>query len=296
MNVVRLFRWGSKLAPLLPENLGNLLCDLIGWLVYFLLPARRKLVLCNLAHVLGDRSLAERKRTARRIFQTNIRNYYDLLRAYKIPPEKLGQMVKVRGIPEMKVISAQHGNHGIIAYSAHIGSFSLGAQVAGYNDIEFYLLVEPVKPPELFDIIRKLRASDSRAHTISVSSMEVREIFRALKVKDSVVCMAVDRDVTGGGVPLTFFDAKANLPTGTAEIALRTKALLVPVHVYKVGKLYRIDFWYDKAFVAESTGDKAADVERVSYQMLTEIETMIRKTPDQWVAPLQPIWDDCKQG
>ncbi len=295
MKTYRLFVWGSKIAPLLPEALGNAICDLIGLLVYYLAPVRRKIVLCNLAHALPDYPLPKRRWIARHIFQTSIRNYYDLLRAYKIPKAKLDQKVIVTGIPEMKALSAQNGYKGMLVYSGHLGSFSLCPQVASYNEVDFYLAVEPVKPPELFELTRRFREIDPRVHTVSVGSVEVRELFRALKQPEALVCLAIDRDVTGGGSRLNFFGSPATLPLGAAEIALRTKALLVPIHVYKKDKHYRIDFWHEKAFVAESTGDKAADIQRTAQRMLEQVEAIIRKTPEQWVV-LQPIWDDCGEG
>lgn len=293
MTIYRFFLLGSKLAPLLPPALGNGLCNMVGLLVYLLAPKRRRVLLCNLSHILAHQSLAERKRIARLIFQCNMRRYYDLLRTHKIPLSKLAQMVTVTGTTQMKALAAQNGNKGIILVSGHVGSFSLGPQVSTANDVTFYLLVEPIKPPELFELVRKLRSVDSRARTISVSSSEMRQIFRVLKEPDSLLCFALDRDVIGNGTPLTFFGAKAKLPTGAAEIALRTGALVVPLHVYDYGQNYYIDFLHERAFVAQSTGDKAADVERVAEQMLTEVEKIILATPEQWVA-LQPIWPDCE--
>ncbi len=295
MNKVRVFEWGAKITPLLPTWLGNSLCALIGTLMYLFATTKRQAVLDNLSHVLPDHPLSNRKRIARRIMQSSMRNYYDLLRTYKIPPDKLGKMVEVRGIPEMKAVTARNGGGGTLVYSGHLGSFSLSAQVASYNDVDFFLVVEPIKPPELFEVTRHLREVDRRTHTISIATMEVREIFRSLKVEDSMTCMAIDRDVTGQGTPLTFFGAKANLPTGVAEIALRTKATVMPIHVYRKGKQYHIDLWYEQAFVAESTGDKTADVARISQQMLAQVEKMILKTPDQW-AVLQPIWGSGGEG
>ncbi|HEX2915432.1 MAG TPA: hypothetical protein VH186_32030 [Chloroflexia bacterium] len=291
MNAYRLFLWGSKVAPLVPDWLGNALSDLIGLAIYFAIPTKRRSVLSNLAHVLSDRSPAERKRVARGVFRYNIRNYYDLLRAYKIPPAKLAQQVKLHGLEETFELSAKNGNKGVIVYAGHIGSFSLVSQVATANNLDFYLLVEPVKPPELFELVRKLREVDPRTKNISVSSLEIRQIFRALKQPRTLVCFAIDRDVTDSGSPLNFCDAQAILPTGGAEIALRTGALLVPIHVYKEGHYYHGRLYHERAFVAQSTGDKEADVKRVSEQMLAEVANHIRTTPEQWVV-LQPIWND----
>lgn len=292
MTAYRFFLWGSKIAPRLPERLTFLLCDLGGLLFYLFAPSKRKVVLCNLSHALADKPLKERKRVARKIFQNHLRNYYDLLRAHKIPHERLGRMVEVRRLDEVLEKAAGMGKKGIIIYSGHLGSFSFSSQVCSYNNVHMYLLVEPIKPPELFKLVRSLRDIDPGMHTVSVEGSEIRQIFRALNQPSNLVCSAIDRDVIGNGVEQEFFGAKAKLPLGTADLACRTGAPVVPVHVHRENSRYVIDFNPELMFVPEKTGDKAADVERTAARMLREIEKLIRATPDQWVV-LQPIWPEC---
>lgn len=292
MTAYRFFLWGSKLAPLLPERLAFWLCDLGGLLFYFLAPAKRRIVLCNFGHVLADKPLKERKKVARRVFQNHLCNYYDLLRVSKIPHEKLGRMVTVTGLTEVLETAASLGKKGIIIYTGHVGSFSLSGQACSYNKVDMYLLVEPIEPPELFDLVRSLRQVDPGCHTVSVAGPEIRQVFRAIKQPRNLVCSAIDRDVIGNGADQEFFGAKAKLPLGTADFALRTGAPVTTVHVYRKGRHYFIDFNKDSLFVPENTGNRAADVERTAGQMLREVEKLIRLTPDQWVV-LQPIWPDC---
>ena len=292
MTAYRFFLWGSRIAPYLPERLAFLVCDLGGLLFYFLVPSKRRVVLCNLSHVLADKPLKERKKVARKIFQNNLRNYYDLLRAHKIPKDKLDRMVTTNRLTDVIEKSAEMGKKGVIIYAAHLGSFSLSGQVCTYNNVEMFLLVEPIKPPELFNLIRKLREVDPGCHTVAVEGSEIRQIFRALTKPGNVVCSAIDRDVIGNGVEQEFFGAKAKLPMGTADLAVRTGAPVVPVHVYRKGSHYIIDFFPEAMFAPDKTANREAEVERTAARMLREIEKLIRKTPDQWVV-LQPIWDDC---
>ena len=293
MTAYRFFLWGSRIAPYLPEKLAFLVCDLAGVLFYLCVPSKRRIVMCNLSHVLADKPLEERKQVARKIFQNNLRNYYDMLRAHKIPKAKLDRMITINRLTDVTERAAEMGKKGIIIYAAHIGSFSLSGQVCTYNNVQMYLLVEPIKPPELFNLIRKLREVDPGCHTVAVDGPEIRQIFRALTQPGSLVCSAIDRDVIGNGVEQEFFGAKAKLPIGTAGLAVRMGVPVVPVHVYRKGSHYMIDFFPEAMFVPEKTGDKEADVARTAARMLGEIEKLIRRTPDQWVV-LQPIWNDCQ--
>lgn len=293
MSAYHLFLWGSRIAPLLPERPVYWVCKLIGIVLYYLMPAKRRVVLCNLSYALADKPLKERKKVARGIFHHFLLNYYDLLRVTKIPHDKLGRMITVTGLPEVLEKAASLGKKGILIYTPHVGSFSLCGQVCSYNDVDMYLLVEPIEPPELFDLIRSLRQFDPRCHTISVSSPEMRQIFRAVKQPRNLICSAIDRDVIGNGVEQEFFGSKAKLPMGTADLALRTGAPVATVNVYRKGLKYYIDFNKDDMFIPENTGDREADVARIASRMTGEIEKMIRRTPEQWVV-MQPIWPDCE--
>ncbi len=292
MTAYRFFLWGSRIAPYLPEKLTFLVCDLAGLLFYLFAPSKRRVVLCNLSHVLADKPLPERKKVARKVFQNNLRNYYDMLRVHKIPKARLDRMITVNGLNEVLAKATEMGKKGIIIYTAHVGSFSLSGQVCTYNNVHMYLLVEPIKPPELFNLIRKLREVDPGCHTVAVDGPEIRQAFRALNQPGSLVASAIDRDVIGSGVEQEFFGAKAKLPLGTADLAVRLGAPVVPVHVYRKGSRYMIEFSPEVMFAPEKTGDKEADVARTAARMLREIEKLIRRTPDQWVV-LQPIWNDC---
>lgn len=290
MNAYHFFLWGSRIAPLIPETVGKTLCDTIGFLAFWLAGGKRRVILKNLEQALPDISAKERAKVARQVFQENMHYYYDTLRVPKLSRQKLNEIVKVSGVEGSVARAAADGNQGVLLFCGHTGSFNLAIQASTYENVNFYLVIEPVKPPELFDLVRKMRESDPRVHTISVASSEVRNIFRALKQPRSFVCMAIDRDVTENGEPLTFFGKNAKLPTGVAEIALRTRATLIPVYVTRQGKKYHVVMDYERGFVPESTGDKKADVERTAQRMLSEVERIIRRNPGTWLCT-QPIWE-----
>lgn len=272
----------------MPVWLGNGLSDMAGTLIYGLIPAKRRAVLCNLAHAIPDRPISERHRVARAIFRNGMRNYYDMLRVHALTREERLAQIELHNLEY--VYEAFKQGKGILGIAAHQGSFSFIPQIATAVNFDFYLVVEPIKPPELFELVRKLREEDPRSHTIAVGGSEVRTIFRALK-GNNMVCMAIDRDVIGNGQPLTFFGAEAKLPVGVAEIALRTGVPIMPILPYHTPD-GRHGVQFTPSFVVEPTGDKAADIARISSLMLRKIEEMIRLSPEDWVV-LQPIWPDC---
>jgi KDO2-lipid IV(A) lauroyltransferase len=115
----------------------------------------------------------------------------------------------------------------------------------------------------------------------------MRKVTQALREKEMVIT-AIDRDITGSGQVMPFFGRPAPIPLGTAALALRFGAPLLPVCVYRLP---------DDTFMAEaaphvhaeSTGDRLADEIRITQELLRHIEGFIRRHPEQWHVPHR-IW------
>jgi KDO2-lipid IV(A) lauroyltransferase len=285
-DAVSLFRFGMQVAPLLPPRLGNALADLIGIIGFYLIKTKREAVLANLTQVFYDRTPAERRKIARAIFKSNIRNYYDMLRVHALTPKQLQEQVKVYGLEDWYKVDSE--GRGVIFYAAHMGSFSFVINMAQYAKLKFNLVVENIKPPELFELFRAQREKFPDSKIIQIGSPEVRNILRALK-KGECVCLAIDRDVIGTGKPVKFFGKETKLPYGAAELAIKTGSYVMLAHPYRRPDGTSI-VQFSKLILPERTGDTQADIQKLMEYMVSEIEKVIRTTPQDWVV-LAPIWN-----
>jgi KDO2-lipid IV(A) lauroyltransferase len=285
--ILKLFKLGSVILPYIPYRISYSICAAVGWLLFWVLPSKRHAIMLNLSHVLPEHTIQQRHKVGQGIIKNNLCNYVDIMRVGKITNAQIEEQVLVRGI-EGVVLAAQKRGKGLLAISGHLGSFSFVSRMASRKNVYFNLVVEPIKPPEMYDFIKMQRQTDSMSRVIAVGGMEVREIFHCLK-RNELVCMAIDRDVSGDGVMLDFFGSPAPIPLGVAEIALRTRAEIVFVHPYRLpnGK-HVVDFI--PGFTPESTGNKEADVRAITERMLRGVERIIRSTPENWVV-LQQIWE-----
>lgn len=98
-----------------------------------------------------------------------------------------------------------------------------------------------------------------------------------------VVCLVADRDVTGGGAPVSLLGAPARLPSGPARLAALTGALLVPACPTFTPRGWAIAF-------AEPVpvADRAA-VPGAVQAVADALGALLRERPVDWHA-LQPIW------
>jgi KDO2-lipid IV(A) lauroyltransferase len=104
-----------------------------------------------------------------------------------------------------------------------------------------------------------------------------------------VVCLLADRDVAGGGVPVTFFGEKTTMPAGPATLTLRTGAPILPTAVYFApGRDQHLGIVRPPVEI-ERTGRLRDDVALLTQRLAEEFELLIRKAPAQWHL-FQPNW------
>jgi KDO2-lipid IV(A) lauroyltransferase len=109
------------------------------------------------------------------------------------------------------------------------------------------------------------------------------------------VALLCDRDITGGGIPVSFFGERTTLPAGPATLALRTGAALLPTAVYYRGwnsMLIPVADHHAKVsppINLERQGRLRDDVSRVTAELARNLERLIRVAPEQWHM-LQPNW------
>lgn len=175
---------------------------------------------------------------------------------------------------------------GPIIVLPHLGSWEWAARWLTLTPkIQVTAVVEKLEPPEVFEWFKGLRrqlninviAADKSAFSKTVHAMS----------QGHVVCLVSDRDITGHGVPVTFFGERTKLPAGPAILALRTGAPLIPVAVY-----WRNREHHAIALPPLDTTRKAkfkSDTIRVVQEYADALEYLIRLAPEQWHM-MSPNW------
>lgn len=285
MNAVDAYKLGLKVAPRVPLRLGYALCRLAGLLVYLLNRNGRRAVQSNLRHVLGraaGKGLINR--LARGVFVNNFKNYFDMLRLESLTDAQVREIVTVEGSRHMDEALAQ--GKGAIMYTAHLGNFNLIIQLPTALGYKFSLFAEPVEPPELYDLLTRLRESHG-VKLIPVGTAAIMQGVRALK-RNEILGIAADRDITGSGREVMFFDAPTRLPVGTVQLAARMGAVLIPALIYRRPDNRSHAVIYPP-LPLDNTGDAERDISTNLRKVAATMEAMIARYPDQWVV-LQDVW------
>jgi KDO2-lipid IV(A) lauroyltransferase len=279
------YRAAAEVARVLPPALAQPLADVAATAWRVTQPARRDQVRRNLDRIAGaPLDPRTRDRAVAQVFDHYARYWHELFRLAAEDPAPLVAGFTCDGLEHIEAAIA--AGRGAILALPHLGNWDLaGAWLAGLG-YRLTAVAEPVEPQELFDWFVATRERIG-LQVVPLGPDAGPRLLRDLH-DNRVVCLVCDRDLTGDGVSVTFFDEKTRLPGGPAVLALRTGAPLLPVGVY-----FGPDGTHQARILeplpTEREGRLRDDVTRVTQLLADRFEELIRVAPDQWLM-LQPNW------
>jgi KDO2-lipid IV(A) lauroyltransferase len=290
----RLLRLGLELAgalaSALPSGLAYGLADLLGAAWYHFAPARRQLVAANLARVCAASGRPLREAALRRLvrdaFVAHARYYLEVLRFSRYAPAAIDRVLAVPDAPRWESLLRSGG---AVAVSGHFGNFEPAAVWVARRGLKWMAPAEEIQPPELFEYLRSQRGARNLGGEIIPLSGSRRRLMDALR-EGRLVGVAAERDLGGGGQVVTFFGHPARMPVGPAMLAILAQVPLLVATIRRSGRdrfVARIDL-----VEHEPSGDRRADVTRLTQRVSDLLAAHIAEAPEQWWGSFQPIWDD----
>jgi KDO2-lipid IV(A) lauroyltransferase len=116
-----------------------------------------------------------------------------------------------------------------------------------------------------------------------------RKLTQALR--DGIpVGLVGDRDLTGGGIPVSLFGAPASLPIGPPLLALETDAPIFVAAVRRSGAGRYLGRLVEIPLATE--GDRRQRLTATLEAVARAFEEVVATAPDQWWTIFFPIWPD----
>lgn len=284
------FRFSMMTLAYLPVSIGYFIACRVGDLSYIFVRRSRRIVCQNVKQVLGNEATGKQVgQTARRVFHNTAKNYFDLIRLPRFKPETFNHTLTIHGLQHYE--EAARRGEGVVLATAHLGNFDLLAQVVALRSEKLTVLVEPLNPPRLFNLVTRLRGSQGLT-LIPAGFGGLKGILRLLKRGETVV-MACDRDVGQTGWEFDFMGSPARFPVGAVELALRTGAAVVPVFGVRQSN-DRFAIYIEPPMELTRSSDHNADVRANMQRLLSCVESYVRRYPAQWVV-FDPIWNNHRQ-
>lgn len=271
----------------LPVPVLYRIADIVGAISYRAAPTARENVLDNLRHVMPDASSRQVEKTAKKVFRNVAYYWADMAHMPYLDTAKLlKERMVLHGIEERLRPASQTGK-GAIMWSAHLGNPEIAGQAMVPLGMHAFALTEPIQPPALARLLKKHREAHGHEF-VPVGVGSVKGMLKTLR-KGGIVVLLGDRDIEGPKMLLPFFGVETYLPSGPAEVAVRTGAAPLPCFAPRKGS-YQIEAWVEEPIPIQQTGDFEADVRAAMLEWVARLEARIRATPEQWCV-LERVWD-----
>jgi KDO2-lipid IV(A) lauroyltransferase len=280
------FQAGSFLARTLPPALTSGLAKAGGLAMARLQRDRRAMVTRHQRRVLGpeasDRAVA---RAVDGCFESYAAYWLESFRLPSLSAATVAATFSSEGYHHIDEGLA--AGRGVILALPHLGGWEWAGRWMADQGHRMTVVVEPLQPPEVFEWFAGLRASLG-LRVVPLGSAAGGIVLRALR-NNEVVCLLADRDLGGGGIPVTFFGEETRLPGGPALLSMRTGAPVLPTAVYFTGERDGHLGVVRAPLVVEPTKDRRLGAARFTQAMAIEFEGLIRRAPEQWHL-FQPNW------
>jgi Kdo2-lipid IVA lauroyltransferase/acyltransferase len=250
----------------------------VGRLAFRLDRGHRRIVEANLATAFAaEMTPDERDRLARRAFAELGRMLLDILKATHMSRDRIYGLFEIEGRSHLE--RALAGGKGALLFTGHFGNWeftipaltSIGPLQAIHRELD-----NPRIERDLHRLREKLGAG-----TISKFGAS-KPVLQAL-ARNEIVAILIDLNVlhSSGPVFVDFFGRPAATTPALAAFHLKTGAPIVPMFCEPLARgRYRMTL--HEPLVFEGSGDREADVLKITRTCTNMIERQIRRRPELW--------------
>ncbi len=267
-----LYQIGRAIVSNVPLRPAYKIAEFFSDAHYLFADKDKRIVGANLKAIFPEKTDKDIFRMRRQMCRNFAKYLVDFFRMGKIDQRFMDKYVKLENLHYFDELLKE--GKGVIALSAHLGNWELGAAVLGYLGYPLWVVALEHKDPrvnEFFNCQRNL----NNVQVIPFGKA-ARQCLRILS-ENKLLALVGDRDFSEKGVESDFFGKPCLFPQGPAALALKTGASIVPTLSIRLK---------DDSFVLKiekpirpSAGDSLLSLTN-AYK--TVIEGYIRQYPEQW--------------
>jgi KDO2-lipid IV(A) lauroyltransferase len=281
----------SAMVRRLPLGAAYALADACGAIGFGLSTRLRRNTQRNFRIVLPEAGARERRTIARRSVQGYCRYLVDFARLQDLERGEIARQCKAGKAFER--LRCEAAGRGAIVVPMHFGNWDAGAAAAVVEGFEVTAAADRFGDARLDDAV--FGARERLGIRIVDASRASPAMVRTLR-KGGLLALLIDRPSPGSGVTVPFFGQPTDVPAGPARLALRTGAAIVPAAFPRTRTdSPAVDVLADFCIDASGTGNREADVARITSDVMAAHERYIRRYPEQWYM-FREMWPAAGDG
>jgi Kdo2-lipid IVA lauroyltransferase/acyltransferase len=268
----------QQILRVLPEKAQLSTGKFIGRLAFIFLRNRKKVAISNIKRVFVDLPDEEITALAKSNFEKLGTNVIEFLLMPFIEDRHIHEKFTVEGKDFFE--EALLKGKGAIALGFHFGNWEVTGIISKLLGHNIVALARPLKKQALLNnFLNRLR--ESTGLTIIVNENTGRTVMRLLKENKIIAILSDQREKRSRGVFVELFGAKVPTSKGTAMIAMKTGAPVIPVYAVRKGFL-RYTFMCADPIEMERTGNIGELIEKNTRKINAFLENIITQYPDEW--------------
>ena len=243
----------------------------------------------NLARVLGPSADSAQVSDVSRAAMRSYMRYWS--ESFSLPRWDLDEVLqRVEVINAESIDLLRADGQGLVIALPHCGNWDLVGAWLAMTRGRFTTVAERLSPEGLFERFRAYRESLGMEVLAADGGPRVMAGLGRRLRDGGIVCLMADRDLTGSGIPIDFFGARAHFPAGPAALAVSTGAVLITARLhYESDRLVVLIESPIASSLSEDT-PRRERVEDLTQQVAVRFADGIATRPQDWHM-LQPFWD-----
>ncbi|MBL8202353.1 MAG: lipid A biosynthesis acyltransferase [Chromatiales bacterium] len=213
-----------RMASLLPARRQLALGRGLGWLVYRLVPERRRVAAINLALCFPERPATERDRILRGHFASLGMTLMEHGLTWWASDALVRELVEVRGAEHLRAAVAS--GRGIILLTGHFGAQEFTGRAFRLITPTIAALYRPTRNAFVDEVLRRIRA---RGADVLIPKQSMRRMIRALRQGLPVWYAPDQSHRRAWSALIPFLGEPAMTTTALSEVARLGNALVLPV-------------------------------------------------------------------
>lgn len=263
----------------LPLRVSRGIGRTLGWLAWTLVRRERARALAHVAAAFPDRAPAEQRHIARGAFLALGDSVAELAHVDRLR-RRFDTYVDCDPQSRAALEAALSKGRGVLIIAGHIGNWELLALYLAWCGCPLRTLARAASDPRLSAFVRRFRESRGVQCILRHEDGAPKAMLRAFR-DNAALGFLIDQDTDVAGVHVPFFGRPAWTPSGAAALALRTGAAVLVVTMQRLrdGR-HAASF---EPYEVHATGERDADLLRITAELTAMLEAAIRREPSQWV-------------
>jgi KDO2-lipid IV(A) lauroyltransferase len=265
----------------LPRPAAIALGSGVGRLAFTVFGRLRRVAQINLRLAFPDKTDAEREQIIRGVFLSLGRQLGEFSQLSKATPESLREYLEYtpESIKHLEEVQCQ--GKGVIFLSGHLGAWELMGFGHSALSHPMSFMARPLDNYRVEEMVKAIRTRFG--NRFIDKKVAARAALKVLREGGTLGILADLNSQPHEGVFVPFFGQLACMTAGVATLALRTDAIVMPLWAIWDHERRKYVVYAEQPVQLVRTGDEKQDIVANTARFASEIESMIRRFPDQWM-------------